>query len=87
MMKGCIIKGQLKFQAWITVGMLSLVNSDRTVKIYVCFALKFNSGRDDGKKTLLWAFKVGSSDIFYNRISNRQQKIGTIVLQIIAAIE
>lgn len=49
MMKGCIIKGQLKFQAWITMGMLSLVNSDRTVKIYVCFALKFNSGRD-GKK-------------------------------------
>lgn len=49
MVKGCIIKGQLKFQAWITMGLLSLVNSDRNVKIYVCFALKFNSGRD-GKK-------------------------------------
>ena len=24
---------------------------------------------------ILWTIKVGSSDIFYNRISNRQQKI------------
>lgn len=35
---------------------------------------------------ILWTVKVGSSDIFYNRISNRQQKIVNVVLQIIAAI-
>ena len=35
---------------------------------------------------ILWTVKVGSSDIFYNRISNRQQKIINVVLQIIAAI-
>ena len=67
------------------MGMLSLVKSDRTVKIYVCFALEFNSGRDE--KKLFFGLLRLEVDIFYNRLSNRQQKTGTVVLQIIAAIE